>query len=373
MRCASALSTHPVPAHGVGEAIADLFEHDSSPPAFLAVFLKESAAGAAEDVANVVRHAIAPQDFLIVLCPSLLAAGTEVGRGPGLALWAVWADESINESVVGHSIFEGSASFASSTGTDANLRESFVLLVDPACEDIDRLLNALDSMRPRPSVTGGLLSSTSLHHCLIDAEGRTPDAYGIRFRSPMIQVLLGHGSQAISPPMTVTSIIGSMLCELDRSPALDRAKSALSLVPSLIHPNPAQDLAVAIVQVETDEVIDVVGVLGADSTTGAIALARPLPVGSHVAFHVLGQVNAEHVLTASFGGTPSSGALIFASELLNPQTELYGSAELGLLSEALGTSSYAGVHVASSIGDVQNRIDLIAAPLNAAIFGRMHH
>ncbi|MSZ52225.1 MAG: hypothetical protein F2597_05815, partial [Actinobacteria bacterium] len=100
MRCASALSTHPIPAYATGDVIAELLALDEPPADLLVAFATPAFGGATDDIAETIRILLQPRNVVLVVSDGVIGAGSEVTAGSGIALWSLWLDEqSLKESV----------------------------------------------------------------------------------------------------------------------------------------------------------------------------------------------------------------------------------------------------------------------------------
>jgi small ligand-binding sensory domain FIST len=370
MRCAAALSTHPIPSHATGDVIADLLQRDARPPELLMVFITPAFVGAAEDIRAAIQTVLSPSQLVLAVSSGVIASGSEVTRGAAIGIWACWTDRNESISMV-HFSEDARGAFRPSQAISAE--SLVVLLVTPSFGDISGLLEQTGALFPEVTFCGGLLSEVAGPVQLLDSSGMSRSLLAITFSNTASAHRVGFGSESVSERFNATRVIGSMLCAIDGQPALQMAHSVLAGLDRSRQSKVAEDLAVGIIDPQSGDLREVIRVLGADSAAGALALAGPVQEDSLFEFHSQDRRSAESGIGVALGGTRSHGALLFSTEPINSASLNDGVGELGRVSEELGCSEFAGIHVASAIGAAVGRSRLLAAPLAAAIFGRAHH
>jgi small ligand-binding sensory domain FIST len=370
MRCAAALSTHPIPSHATGDVIADLLQQAERAPDLLIVFVTPAFAGAAEDIRAAIQMVLKPHHLVLASSPGVIAAGSEVARGPALGIWGCWSDDDEEIAMVISSDYSTEALMRSEAVASADL---VVLLASPSFVDISGFVEQMGRICPEKKICGGLLSEAGGSTLLLDSCGARQALIALTFANVKSAHRVGFGSEAVSGSFTATQVSQSMLCGIDERPALEVAHAVLAGLASSVRAQIAEDLAVGIIDRDSGDLQEVMRVLGADSSTGALALSGPIAKDSLFEFHRQDRRSAESGIGTALGGPRSSGALLFSTEPINPASLNDGVGELGMVCEELGSSDFAGIHVASAIGAAVGRSRLLAAPLAAAIFGRGHH
>ncbi len=374
MRCAAALSTHPIPAYATGDVIADLLALDQPSADLVVAFATPAFGGTSEDIAETIRVLLHPTSFVFIVSDGIIGAGSEVTAGSGIALWSVWLDDSLsNDSVQVFSVDDGELADDSEFTQVMQAASDVILFGNPDEPHVIKWIDQICDLRRGRSVSGALLAASQgslLLDCTADS---SPSLLALAFTGLGATVRLAHGTTALSVPMFVTNAVGSMLCEIDDQNALQIAKDLLSSIEMDRRAITAQDLAVALLEPDTARVVDVYRVLGADRTSDSLALSHQIHVGDRIAFHRQDRFGPLADLEHSLQGSRSNGALVFSCGPLNPDSDLVGTGEVGMLGEALGTTAYAGIHAASVIGPSAGRSGLCSAPFSAVIFGRSHH
>lgn len=372
MRSAAALSTHPVASHATGDVIADILDSGNAAPDLVIIFSTSAFSGASEDILRAVDTILGPQKLLFVSSSGVIGAGSEVTRGAALSLWAFWSDKP-DDDIEFIGLDDGFEDLDYMSTRLLATAESVIVLGDPALPMVTQTIDQLCELRTNKVIAGGLLSGSNGAPLLSDSKGRRHRCVAVSFRSTSSQAHLAFGSTPLLGPLTVTRSTGTMVCELDGDLALDVVQFALSRLEDSDRRLAAQRLSLAVLDPLSGTVVDVHEVLGADRDSGAIAVAASLPHSTVVALHQQDPSGAASGISNSLGGSRSGGALLFASSTIDPLAEHEGVSDLGLLTESLGTSAYAGVHVATVVGTGSNGPGLSAAPLSAVIFGRSHY
>jgi len=374
MRCAAALSTHPIPAYATGDVIAELLALNQPPADLVVAFATPAFGGTTEDIAETIRVLLNPHSFVFVVSDGIIGAGSEVTAGSGIALWSLWLDgSSANESVQVFSVDDGALADGGEFTQAIHAATDVILFGNPDEPRVIAWIDQICGLRRGRSVSGALLAASQGSLLLDCVAESSPSLLALAVTGLGATVTLAHGTTALSIPMVVTNAVGSMLCEINDQSALQIAKEVLSSVENDRRAITSQDLAVALLEPDTGRVIDVYRVLGADRSSDALALSQPVQVGDRIAFHRQDRFGPLADLEYSLQGSRSNGALVFSCGPLNPDSDLLGTGEVGMLGEALGTSAYAGVHVASVIGPSAVQSGLCSAPFSAVIFGRSHH
>jgi len=372
MRCAAALSTHPIASHATGNVIADILELGDELPDVAIVFATSAFSGAAEDILRTVKTILQPTKILFVASSGVLGAGSEVSSGAAISLWTFWS-ESVEESITLVRLDEGVDGLDYFTTRLLANAETLLLLGDPSLPMVTQTIDSLCELSRSKNISGGLLTGSNGAPLLRDGDSEIYGCVAIAFDTSEAKATLAHRSSSISGIMTVSRSVGSMVCELDGALALDAAYGVLARVPLEERSRAARRLALAVLDADSMTVIDVHEVLGADRESGALAVAAVLPAGTVVSFHRNEDSDSFAGLDDALGGPAAAGALVFTCTTIDPEADHEGVSDLGPLTESLGTAAYAGAHVATTIGPGSNGPGLSAAPLSAVIFGRRHH
>ena len=371
MKCAAALSTHPIASHATGDVVADILELGQKPPALVLVFVTHAFRGASEDIVRTVQMLLDPRNLLLVVSTGVVGAGSEVSSGAGVSIFAFWSDDADDVSIVDLSNGCSQVDYASlrrlsSSGT-------VLFFGDSSLENVIEIVDDLGNLRRDNVLVGGLLSAAHGTPILVDRSGHSPRCVAVTIRTTDSRSTLAYRSVPLSPPMLVTNAVGAMVCELDGEPALDVTQAILASAAQEDRSSMARNLAIAVLDSDSRSVIDVHEVLGADRQSKSLAVAATLPKSTMVQLHHQTREGLSDALSHFVRGEHPIGALFSTSTPVDPEANDEGVHDLAELSESVGTSAYAGVQVATVVGRASDGPGLSAAPLSAVIFGPHHH
>lgn len=295
MRSASALSTHPLATHAVGETVGHLLDAGGPAPEVALVAVTPAWVGALEDIADAARSLLAPATT-IGACSSVVIGGERVAEGPAVAVAGIWAD--------GADRCAGPLARPVRLGADGTLPTrlrraggTLVLLADPFGRPLDDLADEVAATSPDLDLVGGAVAAADRpggSRLVLDDAVHTDGAVGVLL-SPDVPaaVVAAQGALPIGEPMTVTRVEadGRILVELAGRPALEQLLAAVGdLAPERRPGDPrAVRLGLALRDgVDGADPSDVVlvDVEGAERARGALGLGEAVPAGATVQFHL---------------------------------------------------------------------------------------
>ncbi len=298
MPFAAAMSEHPLTAHAVGEVTGAVLEQIGDRPDFATVFVTPPHAGALEDVMGTVDEVLHPLVSLGCAAESVLGPHREVEQGAAVTLFA---------GHVGPLVALALDAVPSETGDGLTLRgwpaeipfspEALVLVGDPYSFPAESFLDWIDANHCGLRVVGGMASAgrgPGGNRLALGTRVTTSGAVGA-FLGPGAEVatLVSQGCRPFGNPLVVTRAERNLLFELAGRPALERlvaqARDSLSEEEVVLLESGGLHLGRVI-----DEHKEHFGrgdflvrnVLGADRSTGAIAVGDPMAVGTTVQFHL---------------------------------------------------------------------------------------
>ncbi len=363
MPFASALSEHPVPAVAVGEVAGQLLESLGPAPDLAVVFVTPPHAGALEDAAAAVADILRPGTIIGCAAVSVVARGREVEEQPAVSLWAArFGDvEPVRvEAVRGPLGFE-----LAGLPTELPFEpRALLLLADPFSFPIDALYQEVAARYPGLPVVGGNASAAhgpGGNRLVLDRRVHTAGAVGA-FLGPGVDVetVVSQGCRPVGRPYVVTRSEGSIVQELGGETALARL---LQMTGTDISEEDVQLInhGLHLGRVINESKLDfergdflVHNVLGADQTSGAIAVSDVIEVGTTVQFHVRDAATADEDLRQLLGGRQADGALLFTCN--GRGIRLFGSPDhdAAVLDERVGVP-VGGFFAAGEFGPVGGR------------------
>ena len=347
VRYAAALSEHPDPGVAIGEVVGQVLDRLGPSPDLAVLFTTGNHAEAAPRLARVVRQTLTPEHLIGGTAVAVLAHRQEVEESPGLALWAG------RTGPVTAARYEGSRPDVS-----APAGSTIVVVTDPFTLDAANMAAAVD---PDVTMVGGLASAGNRpgdNRLLLDDEAFTDGGVAVIFPPGLgARAVVAPGCRPVGDPYVVTGSDGNLLLSLAGRPALDRLREVLGAVDEQTRDRLRRGLHVGLVIDEHKEAYEsgdflVRSVLGADRSSGAVAIGDRAAVGTTVQFQVRDADAATADLRARLHGLQAGGALVFTCN--GRGSHLFGSPghDAQHFTDGLGTTAVAGMFCAGEIGPV---------------------
>jgi small ligand-binding sensory domain FIST len=317
---ASALSEHPNATTAVGEMVGHVLDSVGHAPDIAALFVTAPHAYILDKIADTVNGLLQPRALIGCVAESVVGTGREVEHRPAMSLWAgnVGAVLPVELETVGD------------TGPimgwpdEESFKPSALLLVgDPFSFPLALFFEWLGATHPGLPVIGGMASGARTPgetRLIIGGRVRTNGAVGILLGPRAhVSTVVSQGCRPIGFPWMVTKADGNVVHQLAGKPPLERLEALAQ--------SQLTQADVALVNrggLVVGRVIDehrttfgrgdfrIVGIMGADRRTGAIALAEAVETGSTLQFHLRDAEAADqdlrHLLTAAALGGAGAGA-----------------------------------------------------------------
>lgn len=361
---ASALSEHPVAATAVGETVGQVLDQlGDEPPDLCLVFVTAAHVAEADDIAAAVRSTLRPRTLLGCTAESVLAGAREVEQRPAVALWTGRVGQ-VNPF---HLSLTATPDGDTLTGWPDDIPDdatALLLLPDPFSFPADAFLKLMDESRPGLPVVGGMASAGQApggNRLLVDGEVLDHGAVGAFLGSGVeVTTVVSQGCRPVGTPLVVTEAERNVVHQLAGRPALERLQDlARTLAPS--------DRQLLTSGLHLGRVIDeskaefgrgdflVRNVLGADPSTGSIAVGEVVEVGSTVQFQVRDADSADEDLRHLLDDRHAEAALVFTCN--GRGTRLFGHADhdAGVVTASLPGAPIAGMFCAGELGPVGGR------------------
>jgi small ligand-binding sensory domain FIST len=355
---------------GLGGAPADL----------VAVFAAAPNLGSVEDGLAAVEARLGPRALIGCGAQGVLGAGRELEQG-GVVVWAASLGAGAAESFHLEPLANGEDGFVIAGLPDLEGADAVIMLADPYSFPVEPLLAQLATDFPGLPVIGGLASARGPDGCVLlhdDAVANT-GAVGAVLRGVDVRACVSQGARPIGPEMVVTAAEGNLLLELAGVPALERMQQVVGELSLTERSLLANGLLIGLVVDENrpeyglgDFLVRVV--LGADSTTGAVAIGDVPRVGQTVRLHVRDAESATRELSELLSQQlrelrgPPAGALVFTCN--GRGVGMFGEADhdAAALEDAFGRVAAAGFFCAGEIGPVGPRNFLHGFTATMAVF-----
>jgi small ligand-binding sensory domain FIST len=378
-RFASALSQHPVAANAVGEAAGEILEHLDGEGCDLAVcFASTHHVGAFEDIGPALRNILEPRVLVGGTAVAVAGGPHEIEENPALTVFAARLDAAtltpvtlrVQETPDGAAL----AGWPSLDRSPASL----LLFADPFTFPVDAFLQRVNRDRPGLQIIGGLASAAGspggnrlvLDDHVVDegAVGVFVDGGGIEVRT-----LVSQGCRPIGRPYVVTRGEQNLIEELGGKPAIERLQELAGAASEEERELLRRGLHVGLVVDEHKAEFSrgdflVRNLLGADESTGALAVGEQVSVGQTVQFHVRDAGAADEDLREMLTGVDADAALLFTCNGRGRHLFTVPDHDAGMVENLLGPIPLAGAFCAGEIGPVGGRNFLHGFTASLALF-----
>ncbi len=375
MAFAAALSEHPLATHATGEVVGQVLERlGDRPPDLAIVFVTEPHGGALEDIGATIGSVLRPSVLLGVTAASVAGGPREVEERPAVSLWAARLGGEVHPvrlpGVPGlgggaGAAFSPLASLgAAGPGEIDPERDLLLLLADPFSFPVDDVLEHVDGSWPGLAVAGGMASAArgpGGNRLLLGRDVHADGAVGVLLRpAGGVETVVSQGCRPIGDPYVVTRSEANVVQELGGRPALER----LEQVVGALGPD---DLALARKGLHIGRVIDeqrdefeqgdflIRGVIGADRSTGAVAIGDRAEVGATLQFQVRDAQTSDDDLRRLLAGRQADGALLFTCNGRGRHLFSEPDHDAAVLDGVVSDGAVAGMFCAGELGPVGGR------------------
>lgn len=373
---AASLSEHPIPSAATGEAVGQVLDQLGDGPVDLALlFASASHSGAFEDICDAVRTLLRPRAFLGSTAVGVIGGAREVEARSGLSLFAArLPGTGVNplrlRARAGSEgpLFEGLPSRAGG---------ALLVLTDPFSFPADAFLDHVDRVLPGTTVVGGLASAArgpGGNRLALDGQVVCEGAVGVHLEGAIeVSTVVSQGCRPIGQAYVVTRAERNVVYELGGKAAFERLRELASEASE-------DDRVLMRAGLHLGCVVDehqldfnrgdflVRGVIGADPTTGAIAVGEVVPVGRTVQFHVRDAASADEDLRDLLAGTSADAALLFTCNGRGTNMFPGPDHDAATIERLLGPIPLAGCFCAGELGPVGTRSFLHAFTASLALF-----
>jgi small ligand-binding sensory domain FIST len=377
VRCAAAISRHPVSADAVGEVLGSVVERLGADVDVAMLCFTSDHVPFAGELARAVDDVLAPGALIGSSAGGVMACGEGVEGQPGLVLWAAnglpgaRAQRLVGPERLAEAVVQDAAA-------------TLVLLADPFSFPVDAALRSWRHDLPALRVVGGLASASPVpggNRLLCGPEVHRDGAVSVLLPpvpGPFVdpQLVVSQGCRPIGRPWVVTAAERNVLIELGGRPALERVAEMLEVLDEEDRRLAATGLHCGIVVDE--HLVDfgrgdflVRGVLAADRERRTVTIGDVVEVGATVQFQVRDATTASEDLEVLMAGAvaarQAAGGLIFTCN--GRGAAMFGDAhhDARVVATSVGPAS-AGMFCAGEIGPVADRNELHGFTASVAVF-----
>ncbi len=375
---ASALSIHPDSFEAAAECAGQILDQlGGERPDLAVVFASNHHLDDFAQVASGLRKLL--EADVLIGSTSVAVAGDhrEIEDGPGLTVFAAdWGG--------GHA--RGVALDAAPTGDgyridgwpdDLRPDGTLLLLADPMSFPVVDFLRISNENFADLQIIGGVASGPGRDvRCVLalDDSVRERGAVGVVLDSSVeVRTVVSQGCRPIGQPFTITGAHRNVIHELAGQPPLARLRDVISSLGDADHDLVRRGLHLGVV---IDEHAPDFGrgdflvrnLVGADESTGSLAIGELVEVGQTVQFHVRDRESADSDLAALLADVDGRAALLFTCT--GRGQHLFGSADhdAQLLQDRLGPAALAGMFCSGEIGPIGGRTFLHGYTASVAVF-----
>jgi small ligand-binding sensory domain FIST len=255
---------------------------------------------------------------------------------------------------------------------------SLLLFADPFTFPVDAFLQRVNRDLPGLQIIGGLASSAGSpggNRLVLDDRVVDEGAVGVFVDGGSIEVrtLVSQGCRPIGRPYVVTRAEQNLIEELGGKPAIERLQELAGAASEEERELLRGGLHVGLVVDEHKAEFGrgdflVRNLLGADESSGALAVGEQVSVGQTVQFHVRDAGAADEDLREMLTGVDADAALLFTCNGRGRHLFTVPDHDAGMVENLLGPIPLAGAFCAGEIGPVGGRNFLHGFTASLALF-----
>ena len=384
MQFAAALSK-TVDTESAARAVAeDIRAQLGAAPIDLAcVFFSAHHAEGADVLASMLTETLHPRLLIGCSGEGVISGAEELETAPAVTLWAsvlpgVGLDSFRSSFSPTQDQFQLSGWPSPGAGN-----APFLLFADPFTTPVQEVLGLLEERYPGANVIGGLagggheagMNRLILHDHVLDG-----GLVGVRLSGPIdVRPIISQGCRLIGDRFVVTKSEGNLIHELGGAPALERLQAVFESLGEQDRSRAHRALHLGIVIDEHRNRFErgdflIRNLLGADQTTGAIAVGDVVQEGQTVQFHLRDADSASEDLNVLLAADRAQhphrplGALVFSC--CGRGRGLFGrpNHDAAAAAERLGPIPIAGFFAQGEIGPIGNRNFLHGYTASLALF-----
>lgn len=375
---ASALSQHPISTQAVGEAAGEILELFEGQRCHLVVcFASTHHVGAFEDIGPALYKILEPRVLVGGTAVAVVGGSHEVEENPALALFAARFEDATLTPVTLR--VQETPDGAALSGWPAFDRPPATLLLfaDPFTFPVDAFLQRVNRDLPGLRIIGGLASAAGSpggNRLVLDDRVVDEGAVGVFVDSGIeVRTLVSQGCRPIGRPYVVTRSEQNLIEELAGKPAIERLQELAGAASEEERELLRRGLHVGLVVDEHKAEFGrgdflVRNLLGADQSSGALAVGEQVSVGQTVQFHVRDAAAADEDLRELLSGVDADAALLFTCNGRGRHLFTVADHDAGMVERLLGPIPLAGAFCAGEIGPVGGRNFLHGFTASLALF-----
>ena len=362
----------------------DVLEQLAGKPIDLAcVFFSSHHALRAEVLASMLTESLRPRLLIGCSGEGVISGSEELETAPAVTLWAA-ALPSVGLDPFRSSFSPTQDQFQLAGWPSPGVENApFLLFADPYTTPVQEVLRLFEDRYPGAKVIGGLAGGgheAGMNRLILDDQVLDGGLVSVRLSGPIdVRPIISQGCRLIGDRFVVTKSEGNLIHELGGVPALERLQTVFESLGEEDRSRAHRALHLGIVIDEHRDRFErgdflIRNLLGADQTTGAIAVGEVVQEGQTVQFHVRDAESATEdlnmLLAADRAAHPHHplGALVFSCCGRGRGLFVRPNHDAGAAAERLGPIPLAGFFAQGEIGPVGNRNFLHGYTASIALF-----
>jgi small ligand-binding sensory domain FIST len=381
MRIGVGVSTAPDARQAAVAAAAHARDELAGDAPSLAVLLGSRAhTDRAAEVLDAVQEMLEPPTLIGCVAQTVVAGRREIEDEPAVAVWL--ASGLPAETFQLDFVRTGSGGLLTGYRFDRTAHDLHLLLSDPYTFPASLLVEHLNTDLPGTTTVGGVVSGgrgSGGTRLFRDHDVLSSGLVGVRLPGVQVVPIVSQGCRPIGHPYIVTGAHDDVITELGGRPPLERLREIVAGLPPDEQELVSNGLQIGVV---VDEHLAspgqgdflIRGLLGADSSSGAIEIGEVVEVGATVQFQVRDAAGADKDLhltieraLAQLSGR-AIGALLFTCN--GRGRRMFGVADhdASAIEDLLGGMPLAGFFAAGEIGPIAGRNALHGFTASMALF-----
>ncbi|HWF62538.1 MAG TPA: FIST N-terminal domain-containing protein [Nitrospira sp.] len=368
-------------AQAVAEGIRT--QLNAAPIDLACVFFSAHHAAGADLLAHVLTGTLRPSLLIGCSGEGVIAGAEELETAPAITVWAAVLPD-VNLHPLRSSFSPTHHQFHLSEWPEPGVEEaSSLLLADPFTVPVQDILRILEERYPGTTVVGGLAGGgqeAGMNRLILNDQALDSGLVGVRLSGSVdIRPIISQGCRLIGDRFVVTKAERNLIHELGGAPALEQLQALFESLAGEDQRRAHRALHLGIVIDEHRNRFErgdflIRNLLGADRTTGAIAIGDVVQEGQMVQFHLRDAESATEDLNALLAADqtdhrhPPLGALMF--NCCGRGRGLFGrpNHDVAATMERLGPIPIAGFFAQGEIGPIGSRNFLHGYTASLALF-----
>ncbi len=359
MRFASALSRHPDAAVAVAEVVGRVGELLDRPPSVAVLFVSGRHIDEISSIVDAIQTLVGPETLIGTTAVGVVGGAEEVEDDDAIGLWAaldVPAEPLRLETLPGHPPLLAGLPDAIEPGS------LLMVLADPSTFAVESLVEHLNDHHPGVAIVGGLASATGSadrNRVVLDDDVHLEGAVGLLLAPGVATPIVSQGCRPIGSPWVVTAADGQLVHQLGGQSAMERLTTIIDELSETERAIAARGLHVGLVANEQQATFDqgdflIRGLLGAERSSGALAVGDLVEVGQVLQFQVRDASSASAELERLLAPASGRAALVFTCNGRGSHLFEEPSHDARRVHDRFG-DAVAGMFCAGELGPIGNR------------------